>query len=148
MNYNQVLGVDNNASALDIKKAFRSAAMEIHPDHSDSPEAAEAFSRIKLARDELLKRAHDAEAARDTAGVNNATNSALNATARSGFATSKDDDLFDGYTPEEIKHIQKLDDLIFKKPKQSLFHRSKEAIEVTRHRKKIRTANNRIMGKY
>ena len=61
MNYNQVLGVTSNASSGEIQAAFRKAAMEVHPDHSNSPEAAQAFARIKEARDELIKRAAEAE---------------------------------------------------------------------------------------
>ena len=47
MNHNQILGVRADAPKEEIQAAFRKAALETHPDHSNSPEAAEAFARIK-----------------------------------------------------------------------------------------------------
>ena len=54
MNNRDILGVGQHASHSEIKQAFRNAAKELHPDHSNSPEAAEAFARIKEAHDALL----------------------------------------------------------------------------------------------
>lgn len=145
MNYNQVLGVSPDASSSEIQAAFRKAALEVHPDHSDSPEAAEAFGRIKAARDELMKRA---EVKRDVESVQVSTNSAIRATTNAAFSSATVTPLFDGFTPEEIKQIQELDELVAKSTKRSIFARAKESAAVRRHRKKINTINDRIIGKY
>ncbi len=147
MNHNQLLGVSPDATTGDIQTAFRKAAMEVHPDHSNSPEAAEAFVRIKEARDELMKRAQNAEAHRDNASVQQSTAAAVRATTNAAFATPADD-LFDGMTPEEVAHVQKLDELVRNTKKPSLFRRARESAEVARHRKKLKTTNDRLMGKY
>lgn len=144
MNHNQILGVSANANAGEIQQAFRKAALEVHPDHSDSPEAAEAFARIKQARDELMKRAERKTTVED---VQSSTSAAVRATTNAAY-TATDDSLYDGCTPEEILHIQTLDRMAASKPKLSLFRRAKESAEVRRHRNKIDTTNKRIMGKY
>lgn len=148
MNHNQVLGVSQGASTNEIQAAFRKAALEVHPDHSSSPEAAEAFGRIKQARDELMKRARDAERQRDTTNVQSSTAAAIRATTAAAFSTSVVDDLFDGMTPAEVAHVQQLDELIRQAPKRTLFGRIRESTEVARHRRKIATNNKRIVGKY
>lgn len=54
------LGVDENASADDIKSAFRTKAKKLHPDRNPSPIAAKQFHRIHEAYETLsdpLKRA-------------------------------------------------------------------------------------------
>ena len=148
MNHTTVLGVSHNASTGEIQSAFRKAAMEVHPDHSSSPEAAEAFARIKEARDELMKRAQAAEAHRDNHSVQNSTAAAVRATTNAAYAATPADDVFDGMTCEELEHVQMLDNLVRQKPKRTLFRRAKEPLEVLRHRKKLKTVNKRIMGKY
>lgn len=147
MNHNQLLSVSPTATTSEIQSAFRKAALEVHPDHSKSPEAAEAFARIKEARDELMKRAKAAEYARDSESIQASTNAAIKATSNAAF-TAQVDDLYDGFTPEEIVHIQELDQLVRQKPKTSFFRRIKESSEVRRHRNKIDTTNKRIIGKY
>jgi len=148
MNHNQILGVSQGASAGEVQAAFRKAAMEVHPDHSSSPEAAEAFARIKEARDELMKRAQNAESHRDNASVQQSTAAAVRATTNAVYATPVTNDLFDGMTPEEVVHVQMLDQLAARRPKKSLFGRSKESSEVAKHRKKLKTNTNRLFGKY
>lgn len=148
MNHNQLLGVANDASTGEIQAAFRKAAMEVHPDHSTSPEAAEAFGRIKQARDELMKRARDAEVLRDNSSVQASTDAAIRATTNTAFSTPVADNLFDGMTPEEVAHVQMLDTLVRQAPKRGLFGRVRESAEIARHRRKIATANRRISGKY
>lgn len=145
MNHNEVLGVNSNATPGEIQQAFRKAALEHHPDHSNSPEAAEAFVRIKQARDELMKRA----AAHETESIQQSTATAVKATSNAAFATTPIvDNLFDGFTLEEIEYIQKLDRLAHQKPKRTLFGRPKESAEVKKHRKKLNTNNRRLQGLY
>jgi DnaJ-class molecular chaperone len=51
--YYFVLGVAQNASLTDIKKAFRIKAAEFHPDRNDSELAPEKFHAVKEAYDIL-----------------------------------------------------------------------------------------------
>lgn len=51
--YFDVLGVDEDASAEEIKAAYRRLAKRWHPDNNPSPEAARHFERIKKAYDVL-----------------------------------------------------------------------------------------------
>ena len=144
MNHNQILGVRADAPKEEIQAAFRKAALETHPDHSNSPEAAEAFVRIKQARDELMKRA---EHKNNPDNLQSSVASAVKATTNAAYSKVTDD-LYDGFTPEEILHIQMLDQIVANKPKRSLFKRVKESAEIRRHRRKIATTNDRIIGKY
>ncbi len=47
--YYDVLGVNRNASKEDIKKAYRTLAMQYHPDRNKSPDAEEKFKEISEA---------------------------------------------------------------------------------------------------
>ena len=47
--YYKILGVDKQASADDIKKAYRRLARKYHPDVSKEPDAAERMSEINEA---------------------------------------------------------------------------------------------------
>lgn len=51
--YYEVLGLDKNASADDIKKAYRSLAKKYHPDINKEPGAEEKFKEINEAYDVL-----------------------------------------------------------------------------------------------
>ncbi len=51
--YYQILGVSQNASADDIKKAYRKLALEYHPDRNKSKESAEKFKEISNAYEVL-----------------------------------------------------------------------------------------------
>ena len=51
--YYEVLGVSRNASAEEIKKAFRKLAFQCHPDHNHNPEAEGKFKEINEAYEVL-----------------------------------------------------------------------------------------------
>jgi len=53
MNYYEILGVEKDASADDIKNAFRSRARELHPDVNKAPDAEERFKELGKAYDTL-----------------------------------------------------------------------------------------------
>jgi hypothetical protein len=52
--YYDMLGVDPDASEVQIKRAFREKVKEVHPDHSTAANASERFQQIREARDTLL----------------------------------------------------------------------------------------------
>lgn len=59
--YYEVLGVDKNSSADDIKKSYRKLARQYHPDVNKAADAEEKFKEVKEAYDVLSddqKRAH------------------------------------------------------------------------------------------
>jgi molecular chaperone DnaJ len=60
--YYEVLGVNRNASAEELKSAFRSLARKYHPDMNKEPDAEEKFKEINEAYAVLS----DAEALRFT----------------------------------------------------------------------------------
>ncbi len=50
----EILGVDRNASADEIKKAFRQKARELHPDVNKAPDAEENFKELGQAYEVLM----------------------------------------------------------------------------------------------
>lgn len=50
----KILGLKPGISKEDIKRQFRKLAMQYHPDHNKSPNAAEMFKKIRAAY-EILK---------------------------------------------------------------------------------------------
>ena len=50
----RILGCRRTDPAADIRKAFRHAAMLLHPDKNDLPDAPRAFCKLQPALDELL----------------------------------------------------------------------------------------------
>lgn len=52
--YYGILGVDQNATDAEIKKAYRRLARKYHPDVNDTDEAAEKFREISVAQEVLL----------------------------------------------------------------------------------------------
>lgn len=47
--YYAILGIDRNASAEDIKRAFRKKASELHPDRNKDPKAPDMFKKVNEA---------------------------------------------------------------------------------------------------
>ncbi len=152
MNHNQLLGVSHDATKQEIQTAFRKKALEHHPDVSVSLEAAEAFMRIKEARDALIRNAPEQNDERDEQAIQRATDAALRATAQATHQTTTSqsivDDLYDGMTTEEITYIQTLDRLAMAYAKHGRLKRTHESDEVKKHHKKIATNNKRLSGKY
>lgn len=48
-NYYKILGVPRNASKIEIKKAYRKLALQLHPDRNKSPDAHEKFVELNEA---------------------------------------------------------------------------------------------------
>src|SRR5690625_4666416 len=51
--YYEVLGVDQNASSEEIRRAYRKLARKYHPDVNKAPDAADKFKEVKDAYDTL-----------------------------------------------------------------------------------------------
>ncbi|MDB5183647.1 MAG: heat shock protein DnaJ protein [Candidatus Saccharibacteria bacterium] len=141
MNHRETLGVSPNASSDEIRRAFREAAKEVHPDHSNSPEAAEAFNRIKEAHNALLKDAD--EKPRESVTEQSAAARATAATATVAFAKPTDDE-----NDDVTEFIQKLDEAVRASAKKSFIAKRKESAEVRKHRKKLKTNERRLRGLY
>ncbi|GLD99900.1 hypothetical protein PINS_up008628 [Pythium insidiosum] len=52
-NFYHVVGVSRDTPLSEIKRAFRTRSMDLHPDKNPSPDAAEEFNRLRLAFDVL-----------------------------------------------------------------------------------------------
>ena len=49
----RLLGVASDASAAEVKSAYRKAALKVHPDVSDAPDATQQFTELSAAYGEL-----------------------------------------------------------------------------------------------
>lgn len=54
MEYYNTLGVAATASNLEIKKAYRKKAIELHPDKNDSDDAKEQFQAVRLVTPDVI----------------------------------------------------------------------------------------------
>jgi Ca-activated chloride channel family protein len=67
-NHYTLLGVSRNATSDQLRRAYRQAALEYHPDRTDEPEDAEIFLRISQAYETLIdpesRRQYDKELAK------------------------------------------------------------------------------------
>lgn len=55
VNFHQVLGVAPDASAAEIKRAYKRLAMRWHPDRNPAPEAHDEFRRVREAFEQLTQ---------------------------------------------------------------------------------------------
>ncbi len=66
MNFYQILGVEVNATAAQIRAAYRQRALQLHPDVNPAPDAAERFARLQREYDLMLVAAVSGSAPRPT----------------------------------------------------------------------------------
>mmetsp|Transcript_34652 Transcript_34652/g.44207 ORF Transcript_34652/g.44207 Transcript_34652/m.44207 type:complete len:343 (+) Transcript_34652:131-1159(+) len=53
-NYYQILGVSRTSNPLEIKRAYKTKSLELHPDKNPSPTAEDEFNTVKQAYDVLM----------------------------------------------------------------------------------------------
>ncbi len=54
LDYYAILGVPRNASEEDIRRAYREAALRLHPDQNEGPQATELFLQVNRAYELLI----------------------------------------------------------------------------------------------
>ena len=92
--YYAILGLDRNASAEDVKKAFRRLAMQYHPDRNKEPGAEQKFKEINQAYEVLSD--PDKRAAYDRFG-HAGVSGAMGGTGFEGFNFGGFGDIFDAF---------------------------------------------------
>lgn len=57
MSYHKVLGIQSNATVIEIKQAYRALALQFHPDVTNNDVIkTEKFKRIQIAYDVLINK--------------------------------------------------------------------------------------------
>ena len=130
MGHAEVLGVHPTATRSEIKAAFREAAKAVHPDINHSPEANEAFARIKAAHDALIAQAGNET---EQASVKSAAASSARATAQAAYQTTPPPppvtvaaDTILQQTSEEVAAERELDRLASKNQVSSIVKTSRQ----------------------
>lgn len=76
--YYDILGISRSATPADIKKAYRSLALKLHPDKNQAPSASEAFKKINKAfaclSDEIKRKTYDQTGQETIPGIEMNTN--------------------------------------------------------------------------
>ena len=98
-NYYNVLGISNNASIDEIKKAYRKLAMKYHPDLNPSAEAENKMKKINEAYEQIMKSKRQIGENKDFSSTNNSDNYQ--------DSTTDDFDIFSEFTKQHDYYDEK-----------------------------------------
>ena len=94
-NYYDILGVNQNASAEEIKSAFRKKARQLHPDVNKAPDAEEKFKELGKAYETLSD--PDKRALYDRYGEEGLSNAGYSSSGPFDFGFGGINDIFDAF---------------------------------------------------
>ena len=98
-NYYDVLGISDNASIDEIKKAYRKLAMKYHPDLNPSAEAENKMKKINEAYEQIMKSKRQIGENKDFSSTNNSDNY--------HDSTTDDFDIFSEFTKQHDYYDEK-----------------------------------------